>query len=73
MSNYCLKCKKDTESVDSKMWKTNYGKTMLSSIWALCRSRKPRFVKEQEAKRSLRSLRIKVPLNKIPLLGDNLF
>ena len=46
---------------------------MLSSIWALCRSRKPRFVKEQEAKRSLRSLRIKVPLNKIPLLGDNLF
>ena len=30
MLMYCLKCKKDTESVDSKMLKTKNSKTMLS-------------------------------------------
>ena len=35
--------------------------------------KKPRFVKEQEAKRLLSCLGLKTPLNKIPLLGDNLF
>ena len=73
MLTYCLKCKKDAESIDSKMWKTNNGKTMLSLIWAAFKSRKSRFVKEQVAKESLCSLEIKAPLNKIPLLGDNLF
>ena len=29
MLTYCLKCKKDTENVDSKMLKTKNGRTML--------------------------------------------
>ena len=50
MPAYCLKCKKDTESVDSKMLKTKNGRTMLSSNYAVCGIKKSRFVKEQEAK-----------------------
>ena len=50
MLTYCLKFEKDTESVDSKMLKTKNGRTMLSSKSAVCRIKKSRFVKEQEAK-----------------------
>ena len=35
--------------------------------------KKSRFVKKQEAKGLLSNLRIKTPLNKIPLLSDILF
>ena len=35
--------------------------------------KKSRFIIEQEAKGLLRSLALKTPLNKIPLLGDTLF
>ena len=46
------------------MLKTKYGKTMLSSKCAVCRSKKSRFVKheEVEAKRLLSSLGLKTPL-----------
>ena len=73
MLTYCLKCKKDTESVDSKMLKTKNGRTMLSSNCAVCGIKNSRFVKEQEAKGLWSSLGIKTPLNKITLLGDILF
>ena len=73
MPAYCLKCKKDTESVDSKMLKTKNGRTMLSSNCAVCGIKKSRFVKEQEAKGLWSCLGIKTPLNKITLLGDILF
>ena len=36
MLTYCLKCKKDTESVDSKALKTKNGRSMLSSKCAVC-------------------------------------
>ena len=70
---YCLKCEKDTESVDSKMLKTKNGKIMLSSKCVVFVSKKSRFIKKQEAKRLLSRLGLKTPLNKIPLLGDILF
>ena len=35
MLTYCFKCKKDTESVDSKVLKTKNSKTMLSSKCAV--------------------------------------
>ena len=50
MLTYCLKCKKDTESVDSKMLKTKNGRLMLLSKCAVCGSKKSKFIKEQEAK-----------------------
>ena len=73
MLTYCLKCKRNTKNIDSKMLKTKNGRLMLSSKRAVCVSKKSIFVKEQEAKGLLRNLGIQAPLNKIPLLGDVLF
>ena len=73
MLTYCLKCKKDTESVDSKMLKSKNDKTILSSKCAVCGSKKSRLVNEDKTKVLLISLGIKTPLNKVPLLGDILF
>ena len=56
MLTCCLKCKKDTENVDSKILKTKNGRTLLSSKCAVCSSKKSRFMKEQEAKGLLKSL-----------------
>ena len=50
---YCLKCKRDTENVDSMLEIKNV-RTMLSSKCALCSSKKSRFMKGQEAKVILR-------------------
>ena len=69
MLTYCLKRKKDTESVDPKVIKTKNGRTMLLSKYAVCGSNESRFIKEQEAKRLL-SIN---PLSKVPLSGDILF
>ena len=69
-----MKCKKNTEeNVNSKVIEIKNGKTMLLSKCDVCNSKKPRFIKEKEAKGLLSSLDLKTPLNKIPLLGDLLF
>ena len=73
MLSYCLKCKKDTESINSIILKTTNGKTMIFSTCAICGSKKSKFIKEQQAKGLLSNLGIRTPLNKIPLLGDILF
>ena len=73
MLTYCLKCKKDTESVDYKMLKTKNGRTMLSSKYTVCDSKYSRYVKEQETKGLLSSSGLKTPLNKVPLLGYILY
>ena len=73
MLTYCLKFKRNTENVNSKVLKSENGKTMLSSKFAVCNSKESRFMKEQESKGLLSSLGLKTPLNKIPLLGDILF
>ena len=46
---------------------------MVLSKCAICRSKKSRFIKNQEAKGLLRNLGIKTPLRKVPVLGDVLF
>ena len=43
---------------------------MLLSKCAICDSKKPRFIKNQEAKGLLSNLVIRTPLSKVPLLGD---
>ena len=70
MLTYCLKCKKDTENVNSKVIKTKNGRPLLLSKCAVCGNKKSGFIKEQEAKGLLSSLGLKTPLIKIPLLGD---
>ena len=74
MKSYCLKCKKDSENVSSKASNTCNVKTMLLSKCAKGGTKKkPRFIKNQEAKGVLSNLDIRTPLCKVPLLGDILF
>ena len=73
MLSYCLKCKKNTESINPQVSKTTNGKTMILSTCTICGSKKSKFIKEQQAKGLLSNLGLKTPLNEIPLLGDILF
>ena len=73
MLSYCLKCRKNTENINPKVSKTINVKTMILSKCAICGSKKSKHIKEQEVKALLSNLGIKTQLNKIPLLGDNLF
>ena len=69
MKTYCLKCKKNTENLDSKIFRTKNNKLIMQSKCNDCGIKKSRFIKEQEAKGLLSNLEIKTPLNKIPLLN----
>ena len=64
-----MKCRKNTEIVNSKSFKSKNGRLIMQSKCPLCRIKKSRFVKEQEAKGLLSNLGIKTPLNQIPLLN----
>ena len=46
MLSYCLKCKKNTESINLKVLKTTNGKTMILSKCAIRSSKKSKFIKE---------------------------
>ena len=67
---FCLKCRKNTESINPRVSKTNNGKTMILSNCAICGTKKSRFIKKQEVNEILSNLGLKAPSNKIPLLGD---
>ena len=56
MPSYCLKCKKNTESINPKVLKTVNGKTMMLSKCAICGSKISKFIKEQQAKGLLSAL-----------------
>ena len=70
MKTYCIKCRKDAENIDPKMVRTKNYRLIMQSNCTVCRIKKSRFVKEQEAKGLLSSLGIKTPLSKIPLLNS---
>ena len=40
MLSYCLRCKKNTESIDPKISATSNGRTMILSKCAICDSKK---------------------------------
>ena len=61
------------ESINPKVSKTTNGKVMILSTYAICGSKKSKFIKEPQAKGLLSNLGLKTPLNKIPVLGDILF
>ena len=73
MLSYCLKCRRNTESINPKVSKTTNGKAIILSTFAICGSKKSKFIKQQEAKGLLSNLGLRTPLNKIPVLGDILF
>ena len=70
MSPYFLRCKENTENINSRVSKTSNGKTMLLSKCPICGSKKSRFIKKQEASGVLSRLGLRAPLSKVPLLGD---
>ena len=59
MNSYCVKCRKNTENLNSKIFKTKNGRLIMQSKCTECGFRKSRFVKEQEAKGLLSNLGIK--------------
>ena len=69
MKTYCVKCRKNTENLNSNIFKTKNGRLIMQSKCTECGFRKSRFVKEQEAKGLLHNLGMKTPLSKIPLLN----
>ena len=74
MQTYCVKGRKNTENMKSKIFKTKKNSRLIMQ-WkcAACGIKKSRFVKEEEARDLLSNLGIKTPLNKILLLRDILF
>ena len=69
MKTYYVKCKKNTENLDSKNLKPKNNRLTMQSKCPVCRIKKSRFIKEQEAKVLLSNLGIKTPLSKTPLLN----
>ena len=63
MLSYCLKCKRNTESINPKVPKTTNGKAVILSTCAICGSKKSKFIKQQEAKGLLSNFSLKTPLN----------
>ena len=60
-----LLCRKITESKNPKVARTENGRIMLLSKYAVCDSKKSKFIKEQEASGLLSSLGIKTHLSEI--------
>ena len=73
MLSYCLKCKRNTESINPKVLKTTDSKAIILSKCVISGSKKSKIIKEQQAKGLLSNLGLRTPLNKIPVLGDILF
>ena len=69
MKTYCLKCAKDTDNIDPKMFKTKNNRLLMQSKCSVCNNKKSRFVKEQDPKGLLSNLGTKTPLSRISLLN----
>ena len=73
MKSSCLKSRKDTENVNPGVLNSSNGRKTILSKCATCGSRKPRFIKNQEAKGLLSNLGVRTPLSKVPIVDDILF
>ena len=69
MKIYCVKCRRDAENIDPKMFRTKNNRLIMQAKCSVCRIKKSGFVKEQEAEGLLSNLGIKTPLSKIPVLN----
>ena len=59
MKIYCVKCRKDTDNTDSKIFRIKNNRLLMQSKCRVCKNKKSRFVKEREAKGLLSELGIK--------------
>ena len=69
MKTYCVKCKTNTDNIDPKMFRTKNTRLLMQLKCSVCKNKKSRFVKEQDAEGLLSNLGIKTTLSKIPLLN----
>ena len=69
MNTYCVKCKKDTENIDPKIFRTKNTRLIMQAKCPVYKIKKSRFMEKQEAKGLLSNLGIRTPLSKIPLLN----
>ena len=70
---YYFKCRKKTRNLDPKIFEIKNNKLIMQSKCTVCKIKKSRFMKEQEAKVLLSSLSLKNPLSKVSLIGNILF
>ena len=52
MGTYCVKCRKNTKNLNSKIFKTKNGRLIMQSKFADYGIKNLRFLKEQRSKRS---------------------
>ena len=67
--SYCLECRKNTESKKPRLENTKNRQIILSSNCMVSGIKKLRFIKKQEANRTLSSLAIKTPSRCLFSLG----
>ena len=72
MKIYCVNCRKKTENLDSKIFKTKNDRLFMQSKCADW-NEKVKIRERTRIKSLLSNLGLKTPLNKAPLLGDILF
>ena len=66
MLSYYLKCRKNMQSKNPEVAKTKKGRITLLSKYAVCNSKKSKYLKEEEAKELISYLTGR----KIPILSD---
>ena len=69
MKTYCVKCRKDTNNINPKIFKTKNNRLLMQSTCSDCKNKKSRFVKKQDAKGLLSNLGINTPYSKIAFLN----
>ena len=69
MKTYCVKCKTNTDNIDSKIFRTKHNRLLMQSKCSSSKNKKSRFVNKQEAKGLLSDLEINTPFSTIPLLN----
>ena len=69
MKTYSLVCRENTDNINSKVIKIKDDRLLVLSQCSLCKNRKSKFIKKQEAKGLLSSLGIRTPLSNIPVLN----
>ena len=66
-TTYRVKYRKDTNNIDSKIFRKKNNRLFMKSKYSVCKNKKSRFVKEQDAKGLLSNLGINTPFSNIPL------
>ena len=69
MKAQCVKCRKNTKNLNSKIFKAKNNRLIMQCKCSDCGIKKSRLVKEQEAKGLLSNLGVKILLSNVPLLN----